>query len=166
MSTSPSYALSGKLSKIGEVAKQSGVGVEALRFYESRSLIEPAKRTQSGYRLYDGSVLDRLAFIKKSQAVGFTLGQISWLIAESKEGRRPCVEVRHMARERLGELDERLKELKRYRRELKQTVDAWERQGEKEGVICGLIEGLSSGSIHPPKDRTMRSPKRVTRRSK
>ena len=165
MSTSPNYALGGAIYKIGEVAKQSGVGVETLRFYESRGLIEPVMRTRSGYRLYDGSVLDRLVFIKKSQAVGFTLDQIAWLVAEAKDGRRPCVEVRHMARERLGELDQRLKELKRYRRELKQTLDAWEQQGHKEGMICGLIEGLKPGSIHPPTDRPMRSRKRSRRRS-
>ena len=92
---------SGSVWKIGEVAKQSDVAVETLRFYESRGLIEPAGRTASGYRLYDDSVLERLAVIKKSQAVGFTLDQIAWIIAEAKEGRRPCVEVREMARERL-----------------------------------------------------------------
>ena len=166
MSASPNHAPGGKLLKIGEVAKASGAGVETLRFYESRGLIEPAMRTESGYRLYAGSVLDRLAFIKKSQAVGFTLDQIAWLIAEAKEGRRPCAEVRRMAQQRLLELDERLKELKRYRRELKQTVDAWEDQGEKEGAVCGLIEGLAAGSIHPPKERSMRAPKRAKRRSR
>jgi len=51
--------------KIGEIARESGVGVEALRFYESRGLIEPAARSESGYRLYDAGVLDRLSFIKK-----------------------------------------------------------------------------------------------------
>ena len=166
MSISPNHTPTSKLFKIGEVAKASGAGVETLRFYESRGLIEPAMRTESGYRLYAESVLDRLAFIKKSQAVGFTLDQIAWLIAESKEGRRPCADVRRMAQERLLELDERLKELKRYRRELKQTVDAWESQGVKEGAVCGLIEGLAAGSIHPPRDRPMRAPKRAGRRGK
>ena len=46
--------------------------------------------------------------------------------------------------ERLEELDRKLAELRRYRRELKQTLDAWNQQGEAEGVICGLIEGLDS----------------------
>ena len=101
----------GSLRKIGEVAKLSDIAVETLRFYESRGLIEPAGRTASGYRLYDDSVFERLAFVKKSQAVGFTLDQIAWIIAEAREGRRPCVEVRQMARQRLNELDEKLREL-------------------------------------------------------
>ena len=136
--------------KIGEVAKQSDVAVETLRFYESRGLIEPAGRTASGYRLYDDSVFERLAFVKKSQAVGFTLDQIAWIIAEARKGRRPCVEVREMAREQLEELDGKLAELRRYRRELKQTLDAWDRAGEKDGMICGLIEGLNTASVRAP----------------
>ncbi len=140
----------GSVWKIGEVAKQSDVAVETLRFYESRGLIETAGRTAAGYRLYDDSVLERLAFIKKSQAVGFTLDQIAWIIAEARKGRRPCVEVREMARERLEQLERKLAELRRYRRELKQTLDAWDRVGEKDGMICGLIEGLDTASVRAP----------------
>ena len=141
---------SGSLWKIGEVAKRSGVAVETLRFYESRALIEPIGRTPSGYRLYDDAVFERLAFVKKAQAVGFTLDQVAWIIAEALEGRRPCHEVRRMARDRLDELDRKLAELRRYRRELKQTVEAWDRVGEEDGMICGLIEGVKAGSAKAP----------------
>ena len=143
----------GSLRMIGEVAKLSDVAVETLRFYESRGLIQPAGRTASGYRLYYDSVFERLAFVKKSQAVGFTLDQIAWIIAEARDGRRPCVEVRQMTRQRLNELDEKLAELRRYRRDLKRTLDAWDREGDKEGMICGLIEGLDSASVRPASKR-------------
>lgn len=146
----------GSLRKIGEVAKRSDIAVETLRFYESRGLIEPAGRTASGYRLYDDSVFERLAFVKKSQAVGFTLDQIAWIIAEAREGRRPCAEVRKMARQRLNELDEKLAELRRYRRDLKRTLDAWDREGVKEGMICGLIEGLDAAAVRPLPGRSGR----------
>lgn len=139
--------------KIGEVAKKAGVGVESLRFYESRGLIEPIGRTLSGYRLYDPAVFERLSFIRKSQAVGFSLDEIAWIIAEARQGRRPCAEVRQMAAARLGELDQRLAEMERYRNELRETVRAWERQGEAEGVICGLIEGLEPGLPSRPPSR-------------
>ena len=153
MSANREPSSTGSVWKIGEVAKRSDVAVETLRFYESRGLIEPAGRTASGYRLYNNSVFERLAFVKKSQAVGFTLDQIAWIIAEAKEGRRPCVEVREMARERLAELDEKLAELRRYRRELRQTLDAWDRVGEKDGMICGLIEGLDTAAVQAPSRR-------------
>lgn len=137
----PKRQSSSRLLKIGEVAARSGLGVEALRFYESRGLLEPVTRTDAGYRLYDAAVFERLDFIKKAQAIGFHLDEISRIITEARQG-LPCAEVRRLAAEKLAELDRRLAELRRYRRELKETVEAWERVGEKEGVICGLIESL------------------------
>ena len=150
MTTQPASAAASGLLKIGEVSGRSGVGVEALRFYESRGLIEPAARTQSGYRLYGESVFERLGFIKKAQAVGFRLDEIARIIAEARGGARPCAEVRRLASERLAELDARLAELRRYRKELKTTIDAWERTRSAKGVVCGLIEGLSDDALHPP----------------
>ena len=148
-----------QLFKIGEVAKRSGVSVESLRFYENRGLLEPTGRTASGYRLYDGAVFDRLRFVKKAQAVGFTLGETASIIAEAKQGKRPCAEVRRMAEDRLRDLDIKLKQLKRYRRELKRTLDAWQGEGEKDGVICGLIEGLGMDALHRPEGPAFAGPR-------
>lgn len=147
--TIPKNETSSRLLKIGEVAARSGLGVEALRFYESRGLLQPVTRTEAGYRLYDAVVFERLDFIRKAQAIGFNLDEISRIITEAREG-LPCEEVRRLAAEKLAELDRRLAELKRYRRELKVTVEAWERVGQQEGAICGLIEGLkpaTTGSL-------------------
>jgi DNA-binding transcriptional MerR regulator len=139
-----------RLLKIGEVAARSGVGVEALRFYESRGLIEPATRTEARYRLYDEAVFGRLDFIRKAQAIGFNLGEIARIIADAERG-SPCAEVRRLAAEKLAELDRRLAELRRYRRELQETVEAWESVGEKAGEICGLIEGLQPQNPGAPR---------------
>lgn len=136
--------------KIGEIARESGVGVETLRFYESRGLIEPATRTQSGYRLYDAGVFSRLGFIKKAQSIGFTLDEIAQIIADSARGRPPCADVRRLAAGKLAALEERIRQLQRYRRELRQTVAAWERQGAAAGQVCGLIEGLSANRTKAP----------------
>jgi MerR family transcriptional regulator, copper efflux regulator len=137
--------------KIGEIARESGVGVEALRFYESRGLIEPVTRSRSGYRLYDASALSRLRFIKKAQSIGFTLDEIAQIISESAHGHVPCADVRRLAAEKLTALEERIRQLQRYRRELRETVDAWEQQGEIDGEVCGLIEGLSDAPARPPR---------------
>lgn len=138
------------LLKIGQVARRAGIGVETLRFYETRGLVSPAGRTAAGYRYYDAAVFDRLEFIRKSQAVGFSLDEIARIIDEASQGKKPCMEVRRLAAERLEALDRKLAELKRYRRELRRTLDAWEREGESGGEICGLIESLDPGSFHPP----------------
>lgn len=137
--------------KIGEISRESGVGVEALRFYESRGLIEPAARTQSGYRLYDDAVFARLSFIKKAQSIGFTLDEIAHIISDAAQGRTPCADVRRLAAEKLAALEERIRQLQRHRRELRQTVAAWEQQGAAQGEVCGLIEGLSGNRPRAPR---------------
>ena len=126
--------------RIGEVSKRSGIGVEALRFYERRGLLGRPSRTESNYRVYDESVLGRLDFIRRAQAVGFTLDEIGEILAESADGRRPCLHVRELARRKLEELDRRLAELRRHRADLARTLAEWDERGEEEGHVCGLIE--------------------------
>ncbi len=128
-----------RLLKIGEVSKQSGNGIETLRFYEKLGLLGRPARTSSGYRLYDSEALERLDFIKRAQVLGFSLAEIARIIAEKQAGQSPCAEVRA----RLKELDERIKEMERYRKELAAALNEWERAGDKEGHVCGLIEGTT-----------------------
>lgn len=130
-----------RMLKIGDVSKHSGVGVEALRFYEKSGLLDSPARTFSGYRVYDEGVLERLAFIKRAQALGFSLDEIRRIVDDARRGESPCDEVREIVRRRMAELDERLRELHRYRRELKHTLEEWDEVGRAPGHICGLIEG-------------------------
>ncbi len=141
-----------RMLKIGEVSKRSGVGVEALRFYEKSGLLDKPSRTFSGYRVYGEDVLERLAFIKQAQALGFSLEEIRRIVEDARKGQSPCDEVREIVRRRMEELDERLRELQRHRRELKQTLEEWDKVGRAPGHICGLIEG--SGVGHACHDRT------------
>lgn len=133
-------AAEGRLYKIGEVAQQTGVGVETLRFYERSGLLDRPARTEGGYRLYDAQALGMLEFIKRAQALGFTLDEIKRIIAESRTGKKPCAEVRQIMRQRLAELDERLRLLQQHRQEIAQTLQQWETTGAAEGLFCGLIE--------------------------
>ena len=131
----------GQPLKIGEVAKLSGVGIEALRFYEKSGLLERPARTEAGYRLYNEETLERLAFIRRAQVLGFSLAEIKQIIAERRAGASPCAHVREIVRRRLRELDERMAEMRRYRRELSAALDEWDAAGDVEGHVCGLIEG-------------------------
>lgn len=126
--------------KIGEVSQASGIGIEALRFYERSGLLGKPVRSMSGYRLYDEGVLERLAFIKKAQTLGFSLDEIRRIIADAQSGASPCEDVREIVRRRLAELDEKMREMKRYRKELAQTLEEWDEVGRAPGHICGLIE--------------------------
>ncbi|MFN8005050.1 MAG: heavy metal-responsive transcriptional regulator, partial [Acidobacteriota bacterium] len=127
--------------KIGDVAKRTGIGIETLRFYERSGLLSRPARTEGGYRLYDTEALDTLDFIKRAQALGFTLDEIKRIIAESRAGQSPCAEVREVVRQRLAELDEKMAQMQRYRDELAETLQTWDARGQAEGHFCGLIEG-------------------------
>lgn len=129
-----------KQLKIGEVSRRSGIGIEALRFYEKSGLLDRPGRTYSGYRLYDESVLERLAFVKKAQLLGFTLEEIKQLIDHKRKGENPCAEVREIVKIRLEELNERVGQMVRYRDELSAALEVWEEIGEADGHVCGLIE--------------------------
>lgn len=135
--------------KIGEVSKRSGIGIEALRFYERGGLLGRPARTRSGYRVYDEGVLKRLAFIKRAQVLGFSLEEIKQIIAESQSGHSPCAEVREIVRHRLQELDERMNEMRRYRKELGVALEGWDKTGAAAGEFCGLIEGTDIKAMTP-----------------
>ena len=135
--------------KIGEVAKASGVGIETLRFYERSGLLGRPGRTESGYRVYHPEVLTRLDFIRRAQMLGFSLHEIRKIIADKQAGHSPCQEVRELVRQRLGELDEKLKEMRRYRKELGNALARWEETGELDGHVCGLIEATEVAHLKP-----------------
>ncbi len=130
-----------RMLKIGAVSKRSGIGIETLRFYEKADLLDRPARTLSGYRVYGEEVLERLAFIKRAQSLGFTLLEIKRIIDDALKGESPCGEVRELVRKRMAELNERLRELHRYRKELRHTLKNWDKVGPAPGHICGLIEG-------------------------
>jgi len=149
--------LEGAGLKIGEVAKATGIGIEALRFYEKSGLLDRPARTESGYRVYDNDVLVRLDFIKRAQMLGFSLDEIKSIIADKRAGQSPCAEVREIVRRKLVELDERMREMKRYRKELAAALAEWDQVGDVAGHVCGLIESShierAAGS---PKSRAVR----------
>ena len=134
-------ASAGRALKIGEVARASGIGIETLRFYEKSGLLDSPSRTESGYRIYNEHVLERLDFIKRAQVLGFSLDEIKRIITDKRTGQSPCAEVREIVRQRLADLDVRMREMKRYRNELASALAEWDQTGDVPGHVCGLIEG-------------------------
>ncbi len=104
--------------KIGELAAASGVPAKTIRFWESTGLVPEPLRTPSGYRDYSAETADRLAFIRRSQAAGFTLGQIRQVLDISDGGEPPCEHVAALVADRLAEVEARLRELRATKRTL------------------------------------------------
>src|SRR5215467_530328 len=104
--------------RIGEVARQAGVACSAIRFYEGHGLLPEPRRTASGYRDYDESVVGRLAFIRAGQSVGLSLDQLREVFEIRERGEAPCRHVVDLLAARLTEVDLRIRELQQLRADL------------------------------------------------
>jgi len=89
---------------IGEVAKQAGIHASAIRYYESIEIL-PAPRRVNGRRLYDSSVLDRLAVIQMAQRVGFTTSEIRTLFNGFTPETPASARWEALARQKITEVD-------------------------------------------------------------
>ena len=116
--------------RTGELVKRSGLERETLRFYESKGLLPKPNRASSGYRMYDRSVLARLAFIRNAKEAGFTLREISDLL-DLKEKNATCRDGRDIARLKVAEVDKKMAALRRMKKKLLLFVTACESEGEK-----------------------------------
>ena len=128
--------------RIGELASRSGVSAKTIRYYESIGLLPAPERLPSGYRDYDESTLDALAFIRAAQAVGLSLGEIRGIVALRDEGQAPCGYVVDLLRSRSAELDRRIAELRGLRRELIRLVQQAEHLDPAEcdpRAVCHVI---------------------------
>jgi MerR family transcriptional regulator, copper efflux regulator len=100
---------------VSAVARRSGVPASTVRFYEQEGLL-PARRSPSGYRLYDDVDVERLAFIGSAKSLGLPLPEIRRILEPWQHGR--CADVRHellpLVERRTAETRERIRELERF----------------------------------------------------
>lgn len=142
--------------KIGDLAKQSGAGVQALRFYERSGLLPKPNRTEAGYRVYSEADLRRVELIRQAKRLGFSLEEIKRILRLRQQGACPCGEVISILDRHLRETDEQISYLRRFRKEIAQTLHEWKRSGS-DGipgeVICGLIERTIPKKSPQPRTR-------------
>lgn len=106
---------------IGKLAKSAGVGVETIRFYERRGLIQRPSPTD-GYRLYGSEHASLVRFVKRAQELGFTLKEIGQLLGVQSRRRITGAEVRQRAEQKIGEVREKIADLKRMERSLRRLA--------------------------------------------
>jgi MerR family transcriptional regulator, mercuric resistance operon regulatory protein len=104
------------MMRISELAREGGVGVETVRFYQRKGLLETPRGAAPAGRHYGADDVRRLRYIRQAQTAGFTLGEIGELIDLDRADDRP--RAREMARERIAALDERIAELSEARSRL------------------------------------------------
>jgi MerR family mercuric resistance operon transcriptional regulator len=123
---------------IGQLAKAAGVGVETIRYYQRRALIDVPPRRLGGPRRYPEEMLARLAFIRRGQELGFTLEEISLLL---KLHATDCVAGQDFAKAKYAELGARIEALTHMRERLHTCIERCSRA--ESGMDCPFIAELN-----------------------
>jgi DNA-binding transcriptional MerR regulator len=105
--------------RIGRIAARAGVSAGTIRFWEDQRLLPEPARTTSGYREYEPEVVDRLVFIGRAKAAGFTLDQIRQVLDVGDTGQPACEHVGQLIDARLAEVEARIAELEATRAHLR-----------------------------------------------
>lgn len=127
---------------IGQLAQRVRLAPETLRHYERLGLIEPSRRSESNYRLYDTQALPRLRFIRRAQTLGFSLPEIRQLLELHRQEDGDMGQVRGIAEQRLRQIDERMADLQRLRAGLQQLIESCPGHGAL--AQCPILASLCS----------------------
>lgn len=117
-----------KVMTIKKIAQYAGVGIETIRFYEREELIPEPPRTPAGYRQYTPEAVSRLKFIKRAQALGFTLPEIKELLSlKASRCTRPEV-IRNKAKKKIADIKFKIQNLQRIRETLEKITESCHRK--------------------------------------
>jgi MerR family mercuric resistance operon transcriptional regulator len=122
---------------ISKLAKKANVGLETIRFYERKGLLEQPIKPMQGYRQYTEQALSRVLFIKRAQYLGFTLAEISSLLILSASN---CEDVQQLAEQKLAVIEDKLRDLLNLKESLVSLVsDCKNNPSDKD---CPIIQSL------------------------
>jgi len=125
---------------IGQVARQAGLSVEAVRFYEKQRLIEPPPRSEAGYRQYPAKAVRRLKFIQRAKQAGFTLKDIGGLLALRREPGASCADVQLRATRKVEQVERKIRDLECIRDALGRLILRCSGRGDLSD--CPILEAL------------------------
>lgn len=128
--------------RIGDLAKQAGVKVVTIRYYEQARLVPACERTPSNYRVYTIEHLQRLNFIRRCRELGFSLEQIRDLLSLSASQSPTCADVCKVASDHLKEVESKITDLKRLAAELRRIGSSCD--GMRSSADCRLIASLTN----------------------
>ncbi|MEZ4367998.1 MAG: MerR family DNA-binding protein [Kofleriaceae bacterium] len=166
----PESARDPRLLRVGELAKAVGKTVRAMHLYEELGLLEPAARSEGGFRLYGAEAVERIHWIVKLQAIGFTLAEIQGFVADFRaadSGRDATDRARAVFATKLAQIREQVAQLQVIERDLLEAVEYLDscqacsteftpsecgvcgHHGHSRGEAPRLFVGLSRGDAAP-----------------
>ena len=135
--------------KIGELAKQTGLAVGTLRYYSDIGLLQPVVRGDNGYRYYSQNANRQVEFIKKAQAIGFTLNEIKTILNVRDRGEKPCRLVLDLLNNKVEQLEIQIKKMSLFKQELEEYRASWINSPNLElnsQEVCPLISSVTLNS--------------------
>lgn len=130
--------MSKKITTIKIAAQKAGIGVETIRYYQRIGLIEKPEKPQSGYRFYSDETIARLLFIQRAKELGFSLAEISNLLAL---GDGQCMETKELATHKLAIIKKKLHDLQAVANTLENLIHSCESNSAQPG--CPIITAIS-----------------------
>ena len=132
-----------KAMTIGKAARSADVGVETIRFYERKGLIDqPPKPLDAGFRVYPEETVRRIRFIRQAQDIGFSLREIDELLSLRADPAADCADVRDQAAAKLAEVARKIARLEEIRGALDELIAACPGRGALRA--CSIMEALAS----------------------
>src|SRR3989441_4257151 len=128
--------------RTSDVAKQGGVNLETIRYYERRGLLPKPPRTPAGNRAFGADAVRRLRFIRHAQELGFSLREVKELLALRVDTRTSCADVRKRAEAKLADIDQKLRALRAMKRALVRLTAACVGRGPVSA--CPILESLDA----------------------
>ena len=125
---------------IGELAREGQVNLETIRYYEREGLMPPPPRKKSGHRIYADSDVRRLRFIKRAQALGFTLREVRELLAIKVDSLQPCTEIVRQIDTKAREVKAKIAHLQAIDRTLAEMKASCE--NNRTASDCPILESL------------------------
>ncbi len=128
----------------GELAQLAGVSADTLRHYERIGVLPRPPRTAAGYRRYPPSAVDRVRLVRRALAIGFSLDELRRILEVRDGGGAPCRNVRDLAAGKLGQIEQRIAELKALRDQLRGLLQDWDKRLSQtpDGQPARLLELL------------------------
>jgi MerR family mercuric resistance operon transcriptional regulator len=125
--------------QIGTLSERTGVNIETIRYYERVGVLPRPPRSTGGFRRYGSDDVKRLGFIRRLRDLGFSLDSVQALLDLAQTRRSACAEVHDLAAGHLARVRDKIKDLRRMERVLKDMVASCERGVAPE---CPMIETL------------------------
>jgi DNA-binding transcriptional MerR regulator len=153
-----------KVLRSGNLAHAAGVSPDTVRHYERIGVLPPALRTESGYRVYPASALERVLVVQRALRIGFTLAELAEVLKTCDAGGTPCRRVYQLAQKKLDGIEADIEALKRTKQYLKKVLADWEQRmqsaapGQKSHLLHSLSDAIRNSSAPANQFRRKKKP--------